>query len=123
VWLTHRHRLEQSRRHLAEHRQNARPLHRNREVGGAIEHGPDELGPDEAAGRASLAHWTSARRELARKLRSIGLPLQVLVVANEAGSRQLSGLPQDDGAGSFQVLEIGKIEAALQTVGKTTVSL
>jgi hypothetical protein len=76
------------------------------------------------AGRLSgciciLLAWDEDRRELVRQLRSQGLPLQVLVVADEAHAQELAAPSEEDGAGSFHVLEVGKIEAGLRSLGSS----
>jgi uncharacterized protein (DUF58 family) len=67
-----------------------------------------------------LLGWDEARRELVRKLRVSGVPLRVLVVTDEDGARTLAAGPTEDRPGSFHVLEVGKIEAGLQGVGRMT---
>jgi uncharacterized protein (DUF58 family) len=57
--------------------------------------------------------WDAARRELARRLTALGLPLLVLVVTDAENDRQIAGTPEADRPASFLVLETGKIEAGL----------
>jgi len=60
--------------------------------------------------------WDEPRRELVRKLTSLGLPLLVLVVTDAAGARELAGLAVADRPAHFLVLEAGKMEAGLQAL-------
>jgi uncharacterized protein (DUF58 family) len=59
-----------------------------------------------------LQRWDEARQEFVKKLRSLGIPLLVLVVARPGEKKQDAG-PLRDEPGTFHVLEIGHIEEEL----------
>jgi len=59
-----------------------------------------------------LQRWDGARQHLMRKLRALGIPLLVLLVAQPGEEKPDAG-PMRDEPENFQVLEIGQIEAQL----------
>ena len=59
-----------------------------------------------------LLAWDEPRRRLVEKLRELGVPVLVLVVA-PAGQKKLDAGPLRDEPGAFQVLESGRIEQGL----------
>jgi hypothetical protein len=59
-----------------------------------------------------LQRWDDARKHLMKKLRALGIPLLVLVVARPGEERPDAG-PLRDAPESFHVLEIGQIERQL----------
>jgi len=60
--------------------------------------------------------WDEPRQELVRKLTRLGLAVRVFVVTDEAGTRQLAGVSDDQRPANFHVLEVGKVEAGLQAL-------
>lgn len=60
--------------------------------------------------------WDEARRELVRKLRAIGQPLLVLVVADSARAEELRSQPEGERPDNFHILQNGKIAASLQAL-------
>jgi uncharacterized protein (DUF58 family) len=59
-----------------------------------------------------LQRWDGARRQFVRKMRTLGVPLLVLVVARPGEPRPEAG-PLNDTPENFHVLEIGRIEEQL----------
>jgi uncharacterized protein (DUF58 family) len=64
--------------------------------------------------------WDEPRRVLTHKLRAIGLPLLVLVVANATRAGELRSEPADEQPDNFHILEIGKIAGGLQALEGVT---
>lgn len=63
-----------------------------------------------------LLAWDDARRDLVRKLKTLGLPLLVLVVFEKAPARPLDPGPMRDEPDRLHALEIGRIEEQLATL-------
>jgi hypothetical protein len=59
-----------------------------------------------------LQRWDDARRHLIKKLRALGIPLLVLVVARPGEEKPDAG-PMRDEPENFHVLQIGQIEPQL----------
>jgi uncharacterized protein (DUF58 family) len=59
-----------------------------------------------------LQKWDDARKDFVKKLRTLGVPVLVLVIAQPGGTRPDAG-PLRDEPEQFHVLEIGKIEEQL----------
>src|SRR5262249_1976196 len=59
-----------------------------------------------------MQRWDEARQEFVKKLKALGVPLLVLVVARSGGVNLDAGPLRDD-PGNFRVLEIGQIERHL----------
>jgi uncharacterized protein (DUF58 family) len=63
--------------------------------------------------------WDRPRQALAQKLAALGVPLQVLIVTDEAGRADLASRPAEGYRPEhFQVLVTGQIEGGLRTLGK-----
>jgi uncharacterized protein (DUF58 family) len=60
-----------------------------------------------------LLAWDEPRRELVRKLRMLGVPVLVLVVAEAKSNTRLEPGPMRDEPEKFHVLEAGRIEEGL----------
>jgi len=60
-----------------------------------------------------LVAWDEARREFIRKLKALGVPLLVVVIAPPGESRKLEPDPLSDEPDRFLVLEAGQIELGL----------
>lgn len=61
-----------------------------------------------------LLAWDEPRRELARRLQALGLPLWVWVVADPAQARRIRAASEPDRPEQFLVLQAGQIEAGLR---------
>ena len=59
-----------------------------------------------------LLHWDDARRKLVEKLKTLGVPLLVLVVVPPGGRKPDAGTMHDEPE-NFHVLEIGRVEEQL----------
>jgi len=57
--------------------------------------------------------WDEPRRELVRKLRMLGLPLLVLVVAERGAASQIEPGPMREDPAHFRVLEVGQLAEQL----------
>ena len=64
-----------------------------------------------------LQRWDAPRRQLIQKLQALGIPLLVLVVVPPGGGLAGAGGELGDGDGTLRVLEVGKIEEGLATLG------
>lgn len=60
--------------------------------------------------------WDEPRRELVRKLRMLGVPLLVLVVAEPGGADEIDPGPMREDPAHFRVLETGKLAEQLATL-------
>jgi len=60
-----------------------------------------------------LLSWDEARRELVRKLKRLGVPVLVLVIAESGSNTRFAPGPMQDEPEKFQVLEAGRIEEGL----------
>ena len=65
-----------------------------------------------------LLHWDEPRRELVRRLRSVGLSPLVLVVAEPHLAGQVRAAAAEDKPDNFHVLEVGKIVEGLKGLGE-----
>ena len=63
-----------------------------------------------------LLAWDTARREVVRKLKMLGVPVMVLVVVEAGANRSLAPGPLRDEPEKFHVLEAGKIEDDLAKI-------
>jgi uncharacterized protein (DUF58 family) len=63
-----------------------------------------------------LLAWDESRRELVRRLRSLGLPLVVLVVATEEALAAIRRAPGDDQPERFHLLELGQVGEGLERI-------
>jgi uncharacterized protein (DUF58 family) len=61
-----------------------------------------------------LQRWDDARRKFVEKLKSLGVPVMVLVIVRPGEGVSGAGGPLVDAPGSLHVLEIGKIEEGLR---------
>lgn len=57
--------------------------------------------------------WDEPRRELVRKLRSLGVPVQAFVITPRGSRNRLDPGPMKDAPGQFHVLEAGRIKEGL----------
>jgi hypothetical protein len=62
-----------------------------------------------------LQKWDDARKSFVKQLRSLGVPVLVLVIA-QPGTTKLDAGPLRDDPEQFHVLEIGKIEEQLRNL-------
>ena len=60
-----------------------------------------------------LLTWDAARQELVRKLKTLGVPVLVIVVVEADGDTALAPGPMRDAPEKFHVLEVGMVEAGL----------
>lgn len=60
-----------------------------------------------------LIHWDTARQELVRKLRMLGIPLLVMLIVEAGRAAEVEAGPMRDDPQNFRVLEIGAIEEGL----------
>jgi uncharacterized protein (DUF58 family) len=60
-----------------------------------------------------LLAWDEARRSFIEKLRALGVPVRVLVIARPGADRRAEPGPLRDDPERFSVLEVGRVEAGL----------
>jgi len=60
-----------------------------------------------------LLAWDKERQEFVKKLKGLGLPVQVLVVADRKKASSLDAGPMSDEPERFQALEVGRMEEGL----------
>jgi hypothetical protein len=60
-----------------------------------------------------LLAWNEERQNLIRKLKSLGIPLLVVIIVEAGQSTDLEPGPMADSPGQFHVFEAGQVEAGL----------
>jgi len=60
-----------------------------------------------------LLAWDAPRHEFVRKLRELGVPLRVFVIAPRGARDKVNAGPMQDEPQNFHVLEIGRVEQDL----------
>jgi len=60
-----------------------------------------------------LQHWDDARRQFVDKLKTLGVPLMVLVIVRPGQGISGAGGPLLEASGTLRILEVGKIEEGL----------
>jgi hypothetical protein len=58
-------------------------------------------------------HWDEARRSFVRKLKALGVPVQVLVIVQPGQDQPLDPGPLSEEPERFTILEVGRIETGL----------
>jgi len=62
--------------------------------------------------------WDAPRREFVLKLKQLGVPLLVLVVVAPGADKKIDPGPMVDELENFRVLDAGRIEEDLATLGR-----